>query len=137
MKFTRKASANWTGGKDGKGILSTESRTLQDTPYTFNMRFAEDKGTNPEELIGAAHSGCFTMQLAVLLDKAGYKPDTLDTSADVTFENGSITTIVLKLNAKIPGINAEQFSEIARQAKETCPVSKLLKADIQLEEKLV
>lgn len=137
MKFTRKASANWKGGKDGKGILSTESGTLQNTPYTFNMRFADDHGTNPEELIGAAHSGCFTMQLAVLLDKAGYKPDTMDTSADVTFENGSIVTIVLKLNAKIPGITPEQFSEIARQAKEICPVSKLLKADIQLEENLI
>lgn len=137
MKFTRKASANWKGGKYGKGIVSTESGTLQGTPYTYNMRFADDKGTNPEELIGAAHSGCFTMQLAVLLDKAGFKPDNMDTTADVILENGSIVTIVLRLNAKIPGISAEQFSEIARQAKETCPVSKLLKADIQLEENLI
>ncbi|HLO92068.1 MAG: OsmC family protein [Chloroflexota bacterium] len=138
MKFTRNASANWKGGTDGKGLVSSQSGVLQNTPYTFKMRFEDEKGTNPEELIGAAHAGCFTMQLAVLIDKAGFKADNLDTTATVTFQDGSITTIKLNLIGSVPGMSAEQFTGLANQAKEICPVSKLLKAaEIQLEQKFV
>lgn len=138
MKFSRNAHANWQGGgRDGKGTLSTQSGILNETPYSFKMRFDNEAGTNPEELIGAAHSGCFTMQLAVFLSDAGFTPTNLTTKADVTFENGNITTIHLNLEGSIPGISAEQFTELANKAKENCPVSKLLKADITLSEKLV
>lgn len=137
MKFTRNASANWNGGKDGNGTLSTQSGAIKGMSYTYKMRFGSDPGTNPEELIGAAHSGCFTMQLAVLLEQAGFIPENLETSAEVTFEDGSITLIHLNLTGKVPGITPEQFSEIAFKAKETCPVSKSLKAEISLTEKLV
>lgn len=137
MKFTRNASAIWNGGKDGNGTLSTQSGAIKGMPYTYKMRFGSDPGTNPEELIGAAQSGCFTMQLAVLLDQAGFIPENLETTADVTFEDGSITVIRLNLTGKVPGISAAQFSEIAQKAKETCPVSKSLKAEILLSGKLV
>lgn len=138
MKFSRKAHASWQGGgRDGKGTLTTQSTTLQETPYSFKMRFADEAGTNPEELIGAAHSGCFTMQLAVFLSDAGFTPSNLTTNAEVTFEDGNITTIHLNLEGDVPGISAEQFSELAKKAKENCPVSKLLKAQITLTEKLV
>lgn len=138
MKFQRKATANWKGGTDGKGLIGTQSGTLENTPYNVKMRFEDEKGTNPEELIGAAHAGCFTMQLAVLIDKAGFKATNLDTTATVTFQDGSITTIKLTLAGSVPGMSAEQFSQLANEAKEICPVSKLLKAaEIQLEEKFV
>lgn len=138
MKFSRKAHAIWQGGgRDGKGTLFTQSGTLKETPYSFKMRFENESGTNPEELIGAAHSGCFTMQLAVYLSDAGFTPTSLTTHADVTFEDGNITTIQLNLEGSVAGISAEQFSELARRAKENCPVSKLLKANITLSEKLV
>lgn len=137
MKFTRNASARWNGGKEGKGTLSTQSGAIKEMPYTFKMRFGSDPGTNPEELIGAAHSGCFSMQLAILLEQAGFPPASLETTADVTIEDGTITIIKLNLTGNVPGISAEQFSEIARKAKEMCPVSKVLNAEIILTEKLV
>jgi lipoyl-dependent peroxiredoxin len=137
MKFTRNASARWNGGKEGKGTLSTQSGAIKEMPYTFKMRFGSDPGTNPEELIGAAHSGCFSMQLAIFLEQAGFKPESLDTTADVTIEDGTITIVKLNLTGDVPGISAEQFSEIANKAKETCPVSKVLNAEIILTEKLV
>ncbi|SHJ22516.1 osmotically inducible protein OsmC [Arenibacter nanhaiticus] len=133
MKFTRNANANWKGGgKEGKGTLSTESSVLDKTPYSFNTRFEDGVGTNPEELIGAALSGCYTMQLSFLLGEAGFTPTNLDTEAKVTFEDGSVTTIHLELKGKVPGIDDKKFKEVAQKAKEVCPISKLLKASITL-----
>ena len=105
MKFTRSANANWKGsGKEGKGLISTQSSTLNNAQLSFKTRFEEGVGTNPEELIAAAHSGCFTMQLSFLLTDAGFVPDDLDTTAKVTLEDGSITLIQLELNAKVANI---------------------------------
>jgi len=133
MKFIRKASANWQGtGKDGKGTLSTQSNVLNRTQYSYKTRFEDGVGTNPEELIGAAHAGCFTMQLAFLLSAEGYTPGQLDTDAHVTFEDGSITSIQLDLTGEVPGISASEFEEIARKAKDICPISNVLKAQIDL-----
>ena len=133
MKFTRKAQANWKGsGKDGKGTLTTQSSVLNESQYSFSTRFENGIGTNPEELIGAAHSGCFTMQLSFLLGEAGFTPGNLDTEAKVTFEDGSITNIHLALSGQVNGIDEKQFQEIAQKAKEICPVSKLLNATITL-----
>lgn len=133
MKFTRKAAANWQGGgKDGKGTLTTASNVLNKTPYSFNTRFENATGTNPEELIGAAHAGCFAMQLSFLLGEEKFTPNALDVDATVTFEDGSITLIVLDLKGDIPNIDKADFDRIANKAKEVCPVSKLLDTEIQL-----
>jgi osmotically inducible protein OsmC len=133
MKFTRQANAKWIGpGKDGKGALTTQSGVLKNTQYSYKTRFENSIGTNPEELIGAAHSGCFTMQLSFLLGEAGFTPDVLDTSTKVTFEDGDVTQILLELGGKVPGIEDSEFQNIAKKAKETCPISKLLKAEITL-----
>lgn len=130
MKFSRKASANWKGtGMEGTGSISTQSTTLNNTQYSFKTRFADGVGTNPEELIGAAHAGCFTMQLSFLLSEAGYVPTDLTTEAKVTFEDGTITRIDLDLNGKVPGITEAAFIETAKKAKEICPVSKLLNTE--------
>lgn len=137
MNFTRNAKANWKGsGKEGKGTLSTQSGVLENTHYAFNTRFEQAKGTNPEELIGAAHAGCFTMQLSFLLGEAGYTPTNLDTSAEVTFKDGEITKIVLDLNGEVPEIDPAEFGKIANKAKEICPVSKLLDTRIELKANL-
>ena len=134
MKFTRKAEAQWKGsGKEGKGTLQTQSSVLENTPYSFGTRFEEAKGTNPEELIGAALAGCYAMQLSFLLNEADYTADTLDVSAKVLFEDGSITTVSLTLSGKVPGIEEKEFQQIANKAKEVCPISKLLNAKIELE----
>ncbi|MEH6407834.1 MAG: OsmC family protein [Leeuwenhoekiella sp.] len=133
MKFTRKAAAHWEGNlKEGKGALTTESKTLDKTAYAYKTRFEEAVGTNPEELIGAAHAGCFTMQLSAMLSDEGFTPDALDTAAHVTFEDGTITKIQLELTGDVPKIDEDKFMEIANKAKENCPVSKLLKAEITL-----
>lgn len=134
MKFTRKAKAVWNGsGKDGKGALTTGSKTLENTQYSFHTRFEDgEKGTNPEELVGAAHAGCFAMQLSFLLNENDFTANTLDVDATVTFEDGAVTNITLDLNGDVPGIDAEQFQQIAQKAKEVCPISKLLKAQIDL-----
>lgn len=138
MKFNRKANAQWLGsGKEGKGTLSTASTVLDRTPYSFSSRFAEGKGTNPEELVAAAHAGCFTMQLSFLLGEEGFTPISLDTEAKVTFEDGSITLITLTLNGEVPGMEAAQFQEVAQKAKEICPISKLLDTEIVLAANLV
>lgn len=137
----RTASAAWSGGlKDGKGSISTQSGILKKAQYGFNTRFEDGPGTNPEELIAAAHAGCFTMAIAAQLEKAGMTPERLDTSAAVTLEKigdaYSITAVHLDLIASIPGADAAAFEKIANLAKAECPVSKLLKADITLAAKL-
>lgn len=138
MKFTRTANANWKGsGMEGKGLISTQSTTLNNAQLSFKTRFEEGVGTNPEELIAAAHSGCFTMQLSFLLTDAGFVPDDLDTTAKVTFQDGTITLIQLELNAKVPTISEGEFQEIAQKAKEICPISKLLNTEISLVANLV
>ncbi len=138
MKFTRQASANWKGtGMEGVGTISTASTTLNNAQLSFKTRFADGVGTNPEELIGAAHAGCFSMQFSFLLNEAGFTADNIDTNAKVTFEDGTITTIHLDLTATIPNIADEQFQTIAANAKAVCPISKLMKAEITLTANLV
>lgn len=133
MKFVRQASANWKGtGMEGVGTVSTQSTTLDKAQLSFKTRFADGVGTNPEELIGAAHAGCFSMQFSFLLNEAGFTADNIDTNVKVTFEDGTVTMIELDLTATIPNITNEQFQEIAAKAKEVCPISKLLKAEISL-----
>lgn len=133
MKFTRKANAHWQGtGMEGKGTISTQSTTLDNTQLSFKTRFAEGVGTNPEELIAAAHSGCFTMQLSFLLSELNYVPTDLHTEASLTFEDGTITKIHLELKGDVPGITNEEFQNTALKAKQICPVSKVLNAEITL-----
>ncbi|MBV4532206.1 OsmC family protein [Pseudomonas farsensis] len=140
MKKT--ASAIWQGGlKDGKGQISTESGALKNNPYGFNTRFENQPGTNPEELIGAAHAGCFSMALSMMLGEAGLTPERIDTEAQVTLDKQddgfAITAVHLVLKAKVPGASEEQFKEIANKAKAGCPVSKVLNADITLDATLL
>jgi osmotically inducible protein OsmC len=134
----REGSARWQGaGKDGKGTLATPSGTLRDTPYSFHTRFEDGQGTNPEELIAAAHAGCFSMALAFQLTGAGHPPQELATTAKLTMEQEAggwkIAAIVLQLRARVPGIERAKFEELAQAAKAGCPVSKVLKAEITLE----
>lgn len=134
----RTATAEWTGsGKEGKGTLTTQSGTLSKTQYSYKSRFEEGVGTNPEELVAAAHAGCFTMAFSFALGAAGFTPDSIETSAVVALENGSITSSHLTMKAKIPGINQEQFDTVAKGAKETCPISKLLNTEITLDATLL
>jgi osmotically inducible protein OsmC len=138
MKFKRSASAQWKGsGKEGKGTISTQSTVLDSAQYSFGTRFENGKGTNPEELIGVAHSGCFAMQLSFLLGEEGFTPDSLDVKADVNFEDGEIKLITLHLKGSVPKIEETKFIEIATKAKEVCPISKLLNAKIELNAELV
>jgi len=134
----RKANARWQGtAKEGGGTLSVQSGTLQDVPYTFKARFGDGKGTNPEELIAAAHAGCFTMALSFALDNAGFTANAIDTEAQLTLDQVpggfSITAIHLTTRARIPSIDAAKFNEIAAGAKANCPVSKVLNATITLD----
>jgi osmotically inducible protein OsmC len=128
----RSASAVWNGSlKEGKGTISTQSGTLKHQQYSFAARFADGVGTNPEELIAAAHAGCFTMALSAELGKAGFTPDSIETSAVVTLDmhdKPTVTKIHLTTKAKIPGIDKAKFDEVAKGAKEGCPISRLLKA---------
>lgn len=117
---------------EGNGTISTQSTTLDNAQLSFRTRFAEGVGTNPEELIAAAHSGCYTMQLSFLLSEAGFVPANLDTEAVLTFEDGTITKIHLDLKADVPGLDAAQFEALAQKAKSICPVSKVLNAEITL-----
>ncbi len=134
----RTAVANWKGsGKEGKGTLSTQSTVLKQTQYSFNSRFADGVGTNPEELVAAAHAGCFTMKLSFVLGEAGFTPEDLTTDCAITFENGSITQSHLTLKAKVPGITKEKFDACAADAKANCPISQLLKTNITLDASLV
>lgn len=140
----RHATAHWTGGlKDGNGSLTTESSVLSNTPYSFAKRFGEEPGTNPEELIAAAHAGCFTMALSGQLANQNLTAESLDTRADVTLDKTDagfgITKIHLTLEAKIPGATQQQFDEATQNAKKGCPVSKLFanNAEITIDAKLV
>jgi lipoyl-dependent peroxiredoxin len=138
----RFATSVWNGsGKEGSGHLTTQSATLDQTPYSFNTRFGDGKGTNPEELIAAAHAGCFNMALSFALSGAGFAPESLTTLATLTMEQQdggfTITAIHLDLKAKVPGIDADQFAEIAAGAKANCPVSKVLNAEISLGAELI
>jgi osmotically inducible protein OsmC len=142
MKIKRTGSAVWSGDlKSGKGTVSTASGALEDHPYGFGSRFESAGGTNPEELIGAAHAGCFTMALSLILGEAGLTAERMETTAVVTLERGddgfSIPAIHLQLEAAIPGAEDAQFQELAAKAKAGCPVSKLLRAEITLDAELV
>lgn len=137
----KKASAVWKGSlKEGGGAISTETGVLRDAPYGFKARFEDGKGTNPEELIGAAHAGCFSMALSLMLGQAGLTAEKIETHAAVTLdkvgEGFEITTSHLDVVAKIPGADQAKFAEIANKAKEGCPVSKVLKAKITMNARL-
>ncbi len=133
----RNATAVWNGsGKEGAGNLTTQSTVLNKTQYSYKSRFEDGVGTNPEELIAAAHAGCFTMALTFALNGAGFTPDELDTNCVITLDAGVITKSELSVTAKIPGIDDAKFQEIAAGAKAGCPVSKALNMEITLEAKL-
>lgn len=130
----RTATAVWLGsGKEGKGNLTTQSNVLTNTAYSYKSRFEEGIGTNPEELIAAAHAGCFTMKLSFNVDSAGFLADKLETKCEITLDNGVITTSHLTVKAKIAGISKEKFDELIKDAEQNCPVSKLLKAQISVD----
>jgi osmotically inducible protein OsmC len=130
----RKATAVWKGTiKEGNGTLSTDSTVLDQTQYSFKSRFEDGVGTNPEELMAAAHAGCFTMKLSADLTEAGFNPTSLETTASVSLENGVITSSHLVNKSVVPGISEQQFQEIASGAKENCPVSKAYNLEISLE----
>lgn len=134
----RNATAVWNGtGKEGTGHLTTQSTTLNKTQYSFSSRFAEGVGTNPEELMAAAHAGCFTMKLSFDLNAAGFTADEIETRCDITLDNGTITKSELNVKAKVPGLEAAQFQEIANGAKENCPVSKAYNCEKTLEATLL
>ena len=134
----RTATAVWNGsGKEGNGNLTTQSTVLNKTQYSFNSRFADGIGTNPEELMAAAHAGCFTMKLTFVLGAAGFTPDELETSCAISLEDGVITSSALVAKAKVPGITNEKFQECAADAKANCPVSKAYSMAITLEASLV
>ena len=136
-KMKRNATAVWNGsGKEGTGNLTTQSTTLNKTQYSFNSRFADGVGTNPEELVAAAHAGCFTMKLTFVLGAAGFTADTIETRCDITLEDGAITESHLSVNAKVPGINQEQFDAAVADAKANCPISKLYNTTVTVEAKL-
>ena len=137
----KKASAIWKGSiKEGGGTISTETGVLRDAPYGFKSRFENGKGTNPEELIGSAHAGCFSMALSLMLGNEGMTPEKIETHAEVTLdkvgEGFEITASHLKVVAKIPGADKAKFEQVANKAKEGCPVSKLLKAKITMDARL-
>jgi len=137
----RKARAAWRGtGRDGDGDLSTDSGVLAETPYSYRTRFENEKGTNPEELIAAAHAGCFTMALAFALQRAGYTPTELTTEAAVSLDPDGggfrITRSALTLIADVPGLDQDTFKQLAGEAEKTCPVSRVLNAEITLDAKL-
>lgn len=130
----RHATAVWSGsGKEGNGHLSTQSGALQNTQYSYKSRFEDGAGTNPEELVAAAHAGCFCMKLSFVLGAAGFTADTLNCTAHITLENGAVTASHLVLQAKVPGISQEVFDASTADAKANCPISKLLNAEITLE----
>ena len=132
--MSKYANAHWQGtGKEGIGTLSTETNALSNAPFTFATRFGEAKnGTNPEELVAAAHAGCFSMKLSFVLNEAGFTPDSINTQCDISFGEGMISKSHLTVSAKVPGISEEKFQECAKEAKENCPISKSLNSSIDI-----
>ena len=129
----RSATATWKGsGKEGKGTMTTQSGILNTNQYSHSTRFGEAPGTNPEELIAAAHGGCFSMKLSFVLGTAGFTPDSIDTKCYITLENGAITQSHLVVNASVPGIDDAKFQECAEEAKNNCPISKSLNPNIDI-----
>ena len=137
----RKVNAIWKGdGADGNGVLTAQSGAFDKMPYSFKTRFENDEGklgTNPEELIAAAHAGCFNMKLSFVLNEAGYNPEELNTDSVLTFEDGKIISIELNLSAKVPNVSKEEFEELAEDAKKNCPISGALNCDIILNPSLI
>ncbi len=138
----KSGSAKWSGGlMDGKGFVSTETKVLDNQPYGFNTRFEDGKGTNPEELIGAAHASCFSMALSMILGEHELTADSIETKATVSLEQKddgfAVTAIHLDVKASIPGANPDAFADAAKTAKENCPISKLLNADITMDAALI
>lgn len=133
----RTGTANWKGtGKEGKGKMQTQSGVLNAHQYAYNTRFEDATGTNPEELIAAAHAGCFSMKLSFVLNAAGFIPDNIDTKCTITLESGTITTSHLDVTAAVPGIDAGKFAACAEDARANCPVSKVLNAAISMDARL-
>lgn len=132
------ATANWKGtGKEGNGTLSSKSKVLENTSYDFRSRFEDGTFTNPEELVAAAHAGCFSMKLSFVLGAAGFTPDNIDTKCTITLEAGKIISSHLEVKAAVPGIDAAKFAECAADAKANCPISMLLNTEITMEAALV
>lgn len=132
------ATANWKGtGKEGMGTLNSKSKVLTDTKYDYRSRFEGGDYTSPEELVAAAHAGCFSMKLTFVLGAAGFTPDNIETKCTVTLESGAVTSSHLEVKAKVPGIDAAKFAECAADAKANCPISKLLNTNITMEASLV
>jgi osmotically inducible protein OsmC len=131
--MSKYANAEWQGAKEGTGKISTETGALKNTPFTFATRFGDAKdGTNPEELVAAAHAGCFSMKFAIVLGDAGFPADKIETKCDITFGDGAISKSHLTVKAKVPGISKEKFDECAKNAKENCPISKSLSSNIDI-----
>ncbi|ADB38742.1 OsmC family peroxiredoxin [Spirosoma linguale] len=131
MKITRNAQAHWAGtGKDGQGTVSTASTVLNQTQYSYKTRFEDGVGTNPEELVAAAHAGCFAMQLAFNIQQAGFAADSLDVNCAISLEDGSISSSVLTLKASVPGLDKAKFDELVDHAEHNCPISKLFNTTI-------
>ncbi|MCB0604434.1 MAG: OsmC family peroxiredoxin [Saprospiraceae bacterium] len=138
MKIIRRASAEWKGtGKEGVGHVSTKSKALDSVPYNFEMRFGDKVGTNPEELIGAAHASCFSMKLSFVLNEMGYTADHINTIAAVTLEEGRVSHILLSTRCVVQGISKDDFTKAAIEAKQNCPISLLFNTEIELEAELI
>lgn len=134
---TRSATAVWNGsGKEGSGKVTTQSNTLNGAQYSYKTRFEDGVGTNPEELIAAAHAGCFAMKLSFVLGAAGFTPESLEVTCGITLDSGKITESKLQLKAKVPGIDQQKFNECAEDAKKNCPISQLLNTNITLDAQL-
>ncbi|MDB5193048.1 MAG: OsmC family protein [Segetibacter sp.] len=135
--MNRKATAVWNGsGKEGSGTLSSQSTVLQSAQYSYKTRFEDGVGTNPEELMAAAHAGCFSMKLSFVLGAAGFTPEKIETTCTITLDNGAITKSALEVTATVPGIDEAKFKECTEDAKENCPVSKAYNMEITLDAKL-
>ncbi len=134
MKITRNASAHWAGtGKDGQGTVTTASTVLNQAQYSYKTRFENGVGTNPEELVAAAHAGCFAMQLAFNIQQAGFAADSLDVSCAVSLEDGAISSSILTLKASVPGLDKAKFDELVDHAEHNCPISKLFNTTIKVD----
>ena len=130
----RTATAVWNGsGKEGSGQLNTGSKSLTNVPYNYKQRFENEPGTNPEELVAAAHAGCFSMKLSFVLGEMGFTPDSIDTKCEITFEGGVVKKSHLIVRAKVPGISKEKFEEAVKKSEQTCPISNALKTEITSE----